>query len=273
MEVRVLCVGDVVGRPGRSVLRDRLPGLVADRGIDCVIVNAENATDGTGLSAAGYEKIVSAGANLITLGDHVYRRRDVIPVMERADNVVKPANLPASAPGREFAVFRTKGGAAVAVVSLLGRLYMKLQSNCPFAAADRVLASIPGEVKIRVVDLHAEATSEKVAMGWHLDGRVSVLFGTHTHIPTADERVLPKGTAYITDVGMTGPYDSVLGRDKQRVVGTMISGVPSHFEVALDDPRLCGIIATIDAATGRALAVERVCVEGVAGSGGGRDND
>lgn len=258
MELRILCVGDVVGRPGRQVLREALPILAQKHNLDCIIVNAENATDGAGLSAAMYDKVVAAGSNLITLGDHVYRRRDIIATMETADNIVKPANLPTAAPGKEFAIYRTESGVGVAVVSVLGRLFMKLQANCPYAAVDRVLTSIPSDVKIVVVDMHAEATSEKIAMGWHLDGRVSVVFGTHTHIPTADETLLPNRTAYVTDLGMTGPYDSVIGRDRHRVVKTFVSGVPSPFDVATDDVRLCGIIATVESTTGRASAIERI---------------
>ena len=258
MLLKLLCIGDVVGAPGRKLLQETLPVLVAKHEIDCVIVNAENVTQGAGLSAEGYAKVVLAGAHLITLGDHVYRRRDIIGVMERATNIVRPANLPSTAPGREFAIHETTAGRKVAVISLLGRMYMKTMANCPFAAVDRVLAMLPRDVKIIVVDMHAEVTSEKVAMGWHLDGRVSVVFGTHTHIPTADERILPKGTAYITDVGMTGPYDSVLGRCKKRVVGTMISAVPSPFDVAEDDARMCGIFVSVESSTGRATKVERV---------------
>ena len=262
MQVKLLCVGDVVGSPGRKVLQETLPVLIAKHEIDCVIVNAENVTQGAGLSAAGYEKVLQEGAHLITLGDHVYRRRDIIGVLERAANIVRPANLPSSAPGREFAIYETTSGRKVAVISLLGRMFMKTMANCPFAAVDRVLAALPKDVKIIVVDMHAEATSEKVAMGWYLDGRVSVVFGTHTHIPTADERILPKGTAYITDVGMTGPYDSVLGRNKDRVVGSMVSGVPSPFDVAEGDVRLCGILVTADPATGLATHIERVRIDG-----------
>jgi 2',3'-cyclic-nucleotide 2'-phosphodiesterase len=258
MELRILCIGDVVGRPGRQILRDALPVLTAQHKLDCIIVNAENSTDGAGLSAAHYQKVVAAGSHLITLGDHVYRRRDIIPVMETADNIVKPANLPTAAPGKEFAVYRTESGVGIAVISVLGRLFMKLQANCPFAAVDRVMASIPPDVKIIVIDMHAEATSEKIAMGWHVDGRASVIFGTHTHIPTADETVLSNRTAYITDLGMTGPYDSVIGRDRRRVVGTFVSGVPSPFDVATNDVRLCGIIATVESTTGRASAIERI---------------
>jgi metallophosphoesterase (TIGR00282 family) len=177
--------------------------------------------------------------------------------------LVRRANLPAAAPGREAAVHQTGGGAKVAVISLLGRMFMKAPCNCPFAAVDRVLEALPADVRIIAVDVHAEATSEKVAMGWHLDGRVSVVFGTHTHIPTADERILPKGTAYITDVGMTGPYDSVLGRMKERVLSSMRSGVPSVFDVAEGDPRLCGIVVSVEPSTGRATHIERIRIDAV----------
>ncbi|MEK6674473.1 MAG: TIGR00282 family metallophosphoesterase [Planctomycetota bacterium] len=259
MELRLLCVGDVVGAPGRRVLREALAALVKSKQIDCVIVNAENTAAGSGLTPTLYDKIISYGTDLITLGDHIYRRREIIPLLERSDRIVRPANLPAAAPGKDFAICKTASGHRVAVISLLGRMFIKSVANCPFAAVDRVLAAIPKDVKIVVVDMHAEATSEKVAMGWYLDGRVSVVFGTHTHIPTADERVLPKGTGYITDLGMTGPFDSVLGRDKQRVVSTMITGVPDTLDVAEGDARLSGVIVTVSANTGHATNIERVC--------------
>lgn len=256
--MNILCVGDIVGAPGRRVLQEALPKLVEERKIECVIVDAENATDGAGLSVTAYDKVIAAGAHLVTLGDHVYRRKEIIPILEKSERIVRPANLSAKAPGREVAIHTTEGGVRVAVMIVLGRMFMKIPADDPFAAVDRVLATLPRDVKVIVVEVHAETTSEKVALGWHLDGRVSVVFGTHTHIPTADERVLPKGTAYITDVGMTGPYDSVLGRIKERVVGTMSSGVPSPFDVAEGDVRLCGILATVDPSTGRASHVERI---------------
>ena len=190
MQVRLLCVGDVVGAPGRRALREAMEVLVPRHRIDCVIVNAENAAGGSGLTAALYQKITNYGVHLITLGDHVYRRRDIIPILETSDNIVRPANLPAVAPGKSFAICETSSGHRVAVMTVLGRLFMKTPSDCPFAAVDRVLALLPNDIKIVVVEIHAEVTSEKVAMGWHLNGRVSVVFGTHTHIPTADERVL-----------------------------------------------------------------------------------
>ncbi len=258
MQIRILCIGDVVGPPGRAALRQGLADLTAKHSIDCVIVNAENVANGAGITPPLFDKILRYGADLITLGDHIYRRNDIIPVLEKSDRVVRPANLPTGAPGKEFAVRTLANGHRVAVVSILGRMYMKQPVNCPFAAVDRVLATIPKDVKTIVVDMHAEATSEKVAMGWHLDGRVSVLFGTHTHVPTADERVLPKGTAYISDLGMTGPYDSVLGRMKDRVLAAMTTGVPRTLDVAEGDPRLYGILVSVDTNTGRATAIERV---------------
>lgn len=258
MQIKLLCVGDVVGTPGRQALKEALPVLVERHKVDCVIVNAENAASGSGLTAALYKKIVDTGAHLITMGDHVYGRREIIPILEQEKNIVRPANLAAGAPGREFAVFETASGKKVAVFSVLGRMFMKVPANCPFAAADRVLGQIPKDVKIIVAEVHAEATSEKVGMGWHLDGRVSFVFGTHTHIPTADERVLPKGTAYITDIGMTGPYDSVLGRLKERVLSAMITSVPCAFDVAEHDARLCGALVSVDASSGRATSIERV---------------
>ena len=240
--------------------------MVARRSVECVIVNAENSADGSGLTAILYEKLLTFGVHLITLGDHLYRRKDIIPVMEDSNVMVRPANLPTQAPGREIAFYETPGGVRVAIVSLLGRLFMKLPANCPFAAADRVLRAIPQDVRIVVVDMHAEATSEKVAMGWHLDGRVSLMFGTHTHVPTADERVLPKGTAYITDLGMTGPYASVLGRDKGRVLTNMTSAVSQKFDVANGDLRMCGVLVSVDAGTGRAVSIERVRYDADAGA-------
>ena len=262
MLLKILCVGDVVGAPGRRILAQALPGLTTEHGIDCNIVNAENAASGSGLTPALYDKLVGCGVQLITMGDHIFRRRDIIAVMEQSECIVRPANFSPQAPGREFAVCQTASGHRVAVVSLIGRLYMRVQADCPFRTIDRVLAAIPDDVHAIVVDMHAEATSEKVAMGWHLDGRVSILFGTHTHIPTADECILPGGTAYITDLGMTGPYDSVLGRDKQRVLGSLLSSVPRPFDVASNDVRLCGILVEVETDTGRAKSIQRIRFNG-----------
>lgn len=262
MLINLLCAGDVVGNAGRQVLRQGLAVFKAKHQIDCSIVNVENVAGGSGLTAALYEKLLRYGVDMMTLGDHIYRRRDIISVLERSNAIVRPANYPAGAPGKDVAIFTTRAGPRVAVISLMGRMYMKPPTNCAFAAVDRVLASLPPDIRIIVVDMHAEATSEKVAMGWHLDGRVSVVFGTHTHIPTADEVVLPGGTAYVTDLGMTGPYDSVLGRDKDRVLAAMRTGLPTMFDVATGDPRMVPIVVSVDAKTGRATAIQRLRFDG-----------
>ena len=258
MNTTLLCIGDIVGTPGRRVLTEALPTVSCERGIDCNIVNVENAASGSGLTPSLYDKFIRAGVHLMTLGDHVYRRRNIIPVLEKSDRIVRPANLAPGAPGNEFAIWETQAGVRIAVISLLGRMFMRLHVDSPFQAVDRVLATLPTEVKIVVVEIHAEATAEKVAMGWHLDGRVSVVFGTHTHIPTADDRILPKGTAYITDLGMTGPYDSVLGRVKERVLSSLTTNVPTPFEVAAGDVQMCGIVVEVDSVTGCAKSIERI---------------
>lgn len=271
MEMNLLCIGDVVGRPGRSLVSRVLPQLVSQHDIHCVICNAENAAGGSGLTVQLYDKFRRYGVDLITLGDHAYRRQDIIPVLESAGTVARPANFPVTSPGKGFAVCETKAGPKVAVIALLGRLFMKPPTDCPFRAVERVIAQLPPEVKIVVVDFHAEATSEKAAMGWHLDGKVSLVFGTHTHVPTADEQILPEGTAFITDLGMTGPYDSVLGRRKDRVIRSLLTNLHSPFDVATGDPRLCGVVVRVDGATGKAVHIERVRVDDEAPEPAGND--
>jgi hypothetical protein len=260
LDITLLCIGDVVGRPGRAVLSQAVPRLVKEHAVDCVIANLENAAAGSGLTEGLYAKFIRYGVHLMTMGDHIYRRKELVPVLEQSDSIVRPANYPSAAAGREFAIHQTERGPVVAVVSLMGRLFMRPPCNCPFQAIDRVLQKIPQEVKIIVVDMHAEATSEKIAMGWHLNGRVSVVFGTHTHVPTADEGILSEGTAYITDLGMTGPYDGVLGRLKDRVLKSLTTGMPAPFDVATDDVKLCGVLVKVESETGRARHIERVCV-------------
>ncbi len=255
--MRLLVIGDIVGRPGKHVCSQLIPRLIRDRGLDLVIANAENAADGSGLTAPMFAKLRHYGVDVCTLGDHVYKRRETLALLESTDRVLRPANLPPEATGSEITIVEARNGAHVAVFSVLGRTYMNIRSDCPFHAADRLLAQIPTGVRV-VVDIHAETTSEKIAMGWYLDGRVIAVVGTHTHVQTADERVLPGGTAYITDLGMTGPYDSVLGRDKHAVVQSLVTGVPRPYSVASEDSRLCGVIIEVDDTTGRATAIERV---------------
>jgi metallophosphoesterase (TIGR00282 family) len=263
MSFNLLCIGDVVGRPGRQAVAYHLPRLIRQWDLHCVVANVENAAGGSGLTQTLFEKFLRYGVDVMTMGDHIYRRRDILSVLERSDRIVRPANLPKSAIGRDHTVVALANGHRVAVVSLLGRLYMPPQGDDPFASVDAVLACLPGGLAAIVVDMHAEATSEKIAMGWHLDGRASVLFGTHTHVPTADECIMPGGTAYITDLGMTGPYDSVLGRKKKNVLQSLTTSVPCPYDVADGDTRLCGLLVRIDPATRRATHVERVRIDGV----------
>ncbi|MBN2455213.1 MAG: TIGR00282 family metallophosphoesterase [Sedimentisphaerales bacterium] len=257
MDVNVLCIGDIVGRPARRILAEQLRSLVKDRGIDCVICNAENAAGGSGLTAQIYNKLLRYGVNLITLGDHAYRKKDIIQTLQSADNIVKPANLSVNAAGKDFAVYKTGKGAIVAVISLIGRLFMK-PADCPFSKLDRLLPQVQTKADVIFVDYHAEATSEKVAMGYYLDGKVSCMFGTHTHVPTADERILPKGTAYITDIGMTGPYNSVLGRRIDNVIKSFRTQMPFPFEIADGDVRLNAILVSVDSNTKKARQIERI---------------
>lgn len=262
MALRILLLGDIVGRPGRSVVCDKLPALVRSRGVDLVIANGENIAGGSGITPNLFHKLRSYGVDVVTLGDHVYRRQEIVPVLNGSERIVRPANLSAQAAGRTHTVVPTNAGPSVAVMTVLGRIYMNVPADDPFAAADRLLRGLPTGVKARVVEVHAEATSEKVAMGHFLDGRASVVFGTHTHIPTADAKILPGGTAYITDLGMCGPYDSVLGRRKDRVVKHMTTGMPHPFDVATSDVRLCGALVEIDESTGRAVSIERIEEQG-----------
>jgi metallophosphoesterase (TIGR00282 family) len=262
MTLRILCLGDIVGRPGRQVVHDKLPQLVKDRQIDLVIANSENIAGGSGITQNLFHKVRSYGVDVVTLGDHIYRKADIIPTLQTSERVVRPANLSAGAAGRAFTVVTTESGVSVAVFSLLGRIFMNLPADDPFAAADRVLAQLPRHVRVCVCDVHAEASSEKVALGHWMDGRVSFIFGTHTHIPTADAKILEGGSAYISDLGMCGPYDSVLGRRKDRVLKYMTSNMPAPFDVAVGDVRLCGAIAEIDTDTGRATSIERVEIAG-----------
>ena len=257
--MRILFVGDVVGTPGTALCRRALPNCRAAWGLDLIVVNAENATGGSGLNPTAYKQLRDAGADAITLGDHVYKKFEIAAVMGRGDPICKPANFPPEAPGREAAVVTAADGTPVAVFTVLGRTFMR-PVDCPFRAADRVLAGLPAGIKCILLDVHAEATADKYLMAHHVAGRVSAVLGTHTHVPTADEQILPGGTAFVCDVGMTGPYESILGRRVDRVLSAALTFVPAAFDVATDDVRLGGAMVEIDAATGRATAIKRVMV-------------
>jgi metallophosphoesterase (TIGR00282 family) len=258
--MRLLFIGDIVGTPGVDFVRRALPALRRREGLDVVIANAENAANGSGLTPKLYRRLREAGVDLVTLGDHIYKKAEIIPTLETDDRLCKPANFPPDAPGPEAARLVLPDGTPVAVFSVLGRTFMR-PVDCPFRAADRVLGALGEGVRVVVVDVHAEATGDKYLLGHYLKGRVSAVLGTHTHVPTADEQVLPGGTAFISDVGMTGPYDSVLGRRVDRVLLTSVTFVPSAFDVAEGDVRLAGAIVEVDAATGRASAIRRIMLD------------
>ena len=254
--IRILMIGDVVGKPGRRVVQQQLPLLKKQIAPDIVIANGENAAGGSGITPTIFNKLIAYGIDGITLGDHAFRQSDIHPVMNDLNNLIRPANLPDSAPGHRAMTISTKAGVALNVITVLGRLFMPtLAADDPFATVDRLLEQLPAGPTL--VEVHAEATSEKVALGHYLDGRVAAVVGTHTHIPTADAKLLPGGTAYITDLGMTGPYDSVLGRRKDRVLQFMTTAVPAQFSVADDDVRLCGVVIEIGD-DGKAVRVDRV---------------
>jgi metallophosphoesterase (TIGR00282 family) len=255
--MRILFIGDIVGAPGIDMVRTAVPQLIVTEKLDLVIANAENAAGGSGLTPRIYRQLRQAGVDLITLGDHIYKRAEIISALQAEERMCRPANFPPEAPGRLYAVAEARDGTAVAVISLLGRTYMR-PVDCPFRAVDKVLVDLGDRTRIVIVDMHAEATADKYLMAHHLKGRVSAVLGTHTHVATADEQILPGATAFISDVGMTGPYDSILGRRIDRVLSTTVTFVPSQFEVATGDPRLAGAIVEIDPSTGGATSIRRL---------------
>ncbi len=256
MKLTILCIGDIVGRPGRRIIADNLKSIIRQHGIDCVVANAENAAGGSGLTPQIYDKLQRYGVNLITLGDHAFRKRGIVEILETQDNIASPANFSEHAAGKGYGLYLTHKGLTVGVICLVGRLYMK-PADCPYRAADRLISRIQPMTDILIVDFHAEATSEKIAMGYHLDGRVSCCFGTHTHVATADEQIHPRGMAYITDIGMTGAHDSVLGRKSSSVLKALRTQMPVPFEIATDDVKIKGIIVTIDSHSKQADRIER----------------
>lgn len=259
--MRILFLGDIVGQPGVTFVKRALPALVAHLQADLVIANGENAAaSGSGLTPGVYRQLRAAGVDLVTLGDHVYKKQEIVSVMQAEERICKPANLPPDAPGKEAALATARDGTPVAAFSLLGRTFMK-PVDCPFRAADRVLENVKEKARVIVVDMHAEATADKYLMAHHLKGRVSAVLGTHTHVPTADEQIVAGHTAFISDVGMCGPYESVLGRRIDRVLSTAVTFVPSAFEVASGDPRLAGALVEVDGATGRAVSICRIMLD------------
>ena len=255
--MKILFIGDIVGSPGRKIVHDRLADIITQRSIDLCIANGENSASGFGITPRLAEEIFAAGAEVITGGNHIWDRKEILDFFPHEPRLIRPANFPVGSPGKGHFVGQTKNGIAYAVMNLQGRTFMAPLED-PFRTAERELAALSPAVKVIVVDMHAEATSEKQAMGWHLDGKVSAVLGTHTHVATADNRVLPGGTAYITDVGMTGPHDSVIGMEKKPIVQRFLDALPAKFAVAEGDVQMNSVEIDVDEATGRARSIDRV---------------
>ncbi len=255
--MKILFIGDIVGSPGREAIKKLVAPLKQDLQIDIVIANAENASGGSGITSKVAAELFSSGVDVLTSGDHIWKKSEIFELINREERILRPLNFPLGAPGRGAAIFKTKGGLKVGVINVNGRVFMEAL-ECPFKTTLAACEELAKETKIIIVDIHAEATSEKVALGWYLDGKVSAILGTHTHIQTADEKILPKGTAYLTDAGMTGPYDSVIGRRVEDVLTRFLSSIPVKFEVAQENIQLHGAMVEIDAKTGKAISILRV---------------
>ena len=256
--IKVLFLGDIVGRPGRQFVSEKINELKSDLSIHAVVVNAENAAGGSGLTASIAQDLFAAGVDAITLGDHVWDQKGFESEIGDLEKVCRPANLPKANPGRSHLVIPINDGFRLGIFTLLGRNYIGLKADaCPYRSADELIEQLKDSCDAFLVEAHMEATSEKIAMGWHLDGRVAAVIGTHTHVPTADGRILPKGTAYISDVGMSGPYESVLGRSIEPVISSFLDGMKRRFPVAEGDVRLSGCLIGIDEKRGIAESFQR----------------
>ena len=254
--MRILFIGDIFGSPGRRIVADHLQDIVKAQSIDVAIANAENSAGGFGVTPAIAEDLFKLGLDALTTGNHIWDKREIYDYIERTPRLIRPANYPPGVPGAGVVVVKN-----CAIINLQGRVYMP-HTDCPFRAADQILAGLDPAVKVRFVDFHAEVTSEKIAMAWYLDGRVSALVGTHTHVPTADTRILPGGTAYQTDAGMTGPYDSVIGVEKEMILKRFMTAMPVRMEAGKSAVELHSVIIDVDDATGKAIAIRRHTIQG-----------
>ncbi len=255
--MKILVMGDTVGRPGRKACTVLVPKICQRESIDFVVINGENIAGGSSITAETVKELFDAGADVVTTGDHIFKKKEAAELVQKNNRILRPLNYALGTPGKGSVVVEAKNGIRVAVVNLLGRVFLK-PIECPFKMIEKELESLAREANVILVDMHAEATSEKVAMGWFLDGKVSAVFGTHTHVQTADETILPHGTAYITELGMCGPYRSVIGRRTDQVLKQFLTQIPTHLEVAEEDARLSGAVIEIDPASGRALSIKRV---------------
>jgi len=258
--MKILFIGDIVGKPGRRAVKEILPSLIGNREIDLVIANCENAAAGFGITRDVVEELYDAHIDILTSGNHIWDKKEVLGFIEDYETLLRPANYPGLVPGKGSVLMPTAAGDYVGVLNLAGRIFMQ-PIDCPFVTAKKEIVRLKAKANVIIVDMHAEATSEKKALGWYLDGEVSAVLGTHTHVQTADDEVLPGGTAYISDVGMTGPFDSVIGIKKDTIIEKFLTQVPNRFDVAKGDIRLQGVLMDIDAQSGRANAIERISVK------------
>jgi metallophosphoesterase (TIGR00282 family) len=259
--VKLLFIGDIFGSAGRKIVADHVNDIRASQGIDVVIANCENSAAGFGVTPSVAEELFRCGIDVMTSGNHIWDKKDIFDYLPRAPRLLRPANYPPGVPGHGVYVHEMASGVSCAVINLQGRVYMP-NTDCPFRKADEILAGLPASAKVRFVDFHAEVTSEKMAMGWYLDGRVSAVVGTHTHIPTADTRILPGGTAYQTDCGMTGPFDSVIGVEKETILHRFLTALPVMMEPAKTAGELTAVIVEADDSTGKAISVRRHRIQG-----------
>lgn len=255
--MRILFIGDVVGGPGRRILRDHLPSVKRQHAPDVTIANGENLAGGLGATPQLIREIMGYGVNVVTMGNHTWRRAELSKAIDSMDNIVRPANYPPGSPGAKSIIYDTGNGRRAAIFNLVGRIFME-SNDCPFRTGLELAEELREQTPVVILDMHAEATSEKMALGWYLDGKASAVLGTHTHIQTADERILPHGTAYITDVGMTGPHDSIIGMKPEQVLTRFVTGIPSRFEVAEENLQLQAVLVEVDDSTGRGVSIERI---------------
>ena len=258
--MKILFIGDIIGKPGRRAVRELLPSLVSAHDVDLVIANCENAAAGFGITREIVEELFDAHIDVLTSGNHVWDKKEVMEFIDDYESLIRPANYPSSVPGAGSVLMPTAAGDYVGVLNLAGRIFMA-PIDCPFVTAKKEIARLKARTNVVIVDIHAEATSEKKALGWYLDGDVSAVLGTHTHVQTADNEVLPGGTAYISDAGMTGPFDSVIGIKKDTIIERFLTQIPNKFDVAKNDIRLQGVLLDIDPASGKARAIERISVK------------
>lgn len=256
--MKLLIIGDVVGNPGREAVRALVPQLRRRHDLDLVVANCENIAGGAGVTPKTAEELFRSGCDFLTSGQHIWRYKEVGPYLNQEPRLIRPANYPPGAPGAGSGFIEARDGTRVGILNLVGRVFLEVNTDCPFRTGQREVERLRKETPVILVDMHAEATSEKIAMGWFLDGQVSAVVGTHTHVQTADERILPKGTAYLTDLGMTGPYDSVIGRRVDQILERFLTGLPRKFDVPETNVILCGVILEIDAKSGRAERIERI---------------